>query len=230
MRTTLNLGQRFSDKPALKALLENGEVSVNKLVRVASIATTENEGKLAEAVQILPKTALETLVRGEKNSNLNSLSKPLFEVVPGHDLRLSEEVTKRLLELKEKGIDVNEVLLEFLDRREQEIAEEKEAISKGLKTAKSGYVPARTKKILQKEHGTKCSIVTCKKPAEHLHHTQTFALSKRHDPRYLAPLCKDHHVIAHSINLKVQEKRDHRPQKVLVADCREVLLVPSSGK
>ena len=158
-------------------------------------------------MQILPKTALETLVRDEKSSNVKGCIEPLFEVVPGHDLRLSEEVTKRLLELQEKGIDVNEVLLEFLDRREQEIADEKEAICEGLKTAKSGYVPARTTKVVQKEYGSKCSIQTCKKPAEHLHHTQTFALSRMHDPRYLAPLCKDHHVIAHSINLKFQEKR-----------------------
>ena len=69
------------------------------------------------------------------------------------------------------------------------------------------YIAVRTKKVLAKEYGTKCSIPTCKRPAEQLHHTQTFALSKRHDPHFLAPLCKDHHVIVHAINVKVQERR-----------------------
>ncbi len=209
VRTTLNLGQKFSDKPALKALLEEGKVSINKLVRIQSIATPENEGELAEAVQILPKRALETWVRDEKSISINGPAKPLFEVksLPGQDLHLSDEVTEKLLELQKKGLDLNELLLEFLQKREEEIAEEKETICESLQQAKSGYVPVRTKKVVQKEHGSKCSIVTCKKPSEELHHTQTFALSRRHDPRYLAPLCKDHHVIAHTINLKVQEKR-----------------------
>ncbi len=216
VRTALNLDQRFSGLPTLKALLVEGKVSVSKLVRVASIATVENERKLAEALQILPKRALETWVRDEKSLNINGSAKPLFgaKSLPGHELharqcelKISEEVTGKLLDLQNKGLDMNELLLEFLNKREEEIAQEKEAICENLQTAKSGYVPARTKKVVQKENGTKCSIVTCKKPSEELHHTQTFALSRRHDPNYLAPLCKEHHVIAHSINLKVREKR-----------------------
>ncbi len=206
VRKVLNLERRFSDKPVLKALLERGEVSVNKLVRVVSIATPQNEGEWAQAVQVLPNRAIETLVRDEKQNGLN---KPQIEKKSAHvhALKLSDEVTEKLLELQEKGIDVNEVLLELLKKREEEIAEEKKTISEGLGAAKPGYVPQRLKKILRKEHGTKCSIRTCKKPAQQLHHTQTFALSQRHDPHYLAPLCKDHHTIAHAINLKVQEKR-----------------------
>ena len=215
VRTALNLNQRFSELPTLKALLEEGKVSVNKLIRVASIATPEHERELAQAVQILPKKALETWVRDEKSLNTNGSVKPLFgaKSLPGHDharqceLKISEEVTGKLLELQKKGLDLNELLLEFLNKREEEIAQEKEAICENLQTATSDYVPARTKKVVEKEHGTKCSIVTCKKPSEDLHHTQTFALSRRHDPRYLAPLCKEHHTIAHSINLKAREKR-----------------------
>ncbi|MBI5755207.1 hypothetical protein HZA41_03250 [Candidatus Peregrinibacteria bacterium] len=211
VRTTLNLEKRFSDKPALKALLENGEVSVNKLVRIQAIATPQNEEELARVVKILPRNALETLVRDE-----NGGSKPKIEIKSlhvqdfGHDgvLQLNEKVTKKLLELQKKGIDVNKVLLELLNRREREIADEKETISANLPTTTSRYVPARIQKVVRQEHGNKCSIPTCHKPAEHLHHTQTFALSNRHDPRYLAPLCKEHHLIAHSINVVVQEKRE----------------------
>lgn len=209
VRTALNLEKRFLDKPVLKALLENGEVSVNKLVRIQSIATSQNEEELAEAVQALPQSAIETLVRDEKSLGMNGPRKPLFELksLRAQDLKLSEEVTGKLLELQGKGINVNEVLLELLKRREEEIAEEKEAISEGLPIARSRHVPVRVQRVVWKEHGTKCSIQTCHRLAEQLHHTQTFALSKRHDPHYLAPLCEDHHAIAHAINVKVQERR-----------------------
>ena len=223
VRTTLNLEKRFSDKPTLKALLENGEVSVNKLVRIQSIATPQNEVALAREVKVLPRNALETLVRDE-----NGWSKPKIEEkslhvqdygqaqayvqtpIHTHDgaLQLNEEVTKKLLELQKKGLDVNKILLELLNRREQEIAEEKEAISADISTTSSRYVPVRVRRIVREEHGNKCSIPTCHKIAEQLHHTQTFALSNRHDPHYLAPLCKEHHLIAHSINLTVREKRE----------------------
>ena len=209
VRTALNLEKRFESLPMLRSLLVEGKVSVSKLVRVASIATATNEGELSEAVQLLPQKALETFVRDERCENENGLGKPLFgaKSLRAHDLKLSEEVTGKLLELQEKGLDVNGLLLEFLDHREAEIKKEKEAICETLEEAKSRPVPARTQKVLAKEHGKKCSIQTCKKPAEELHHTQTLALSKRHDPRYLAPLCREHHVIAHSINLRAREKR-----------------------
>jgi len=218
VRTALNLESRFSELPALKALLVEGKVSINKLVRVQSIATVENERELAEVVQVLSQGALETFVRDEQTLNENGLEKPQIEVKSlraqdhARALELSEEVTEKLLELQKKGLDVNELLLEFLKKREEEITQEKEAICKNLQTAKSSYVPARIKKVVQKEHGTKCSIVTCNRPAEELHHTQTFALSKRHDPRYLAPFCKEHHVIAHSINVKAWGKRMGIPE------------------
>ncbi len=200
VKNALNLEASFSDKPMLKALLENGQVSVNKLVRVQSVVTAENEEFWANQAQVLSKTALETLVRDERVA-----SKP--KVLPGQDLHLSEEVTARLQELQSKGIDLDTLLTEFLDQREGKIAEEKEAISEDLSRARSRHVPVRIQRIIRKVHGSKCSIQTCHRPAEQLHHTQTFGLSHRHDPHYLAPLCKAHHQIVHTINLKVQEKR-----------------------
>jgi len=101
--------------------------------------------------------------------------------------------------LQEKGIDLDSLLLEFLEKREQEIEEEKAAISAELKETDSRYIPVKTRKILAKEHGTKCSKFDCKKPAVELHHTQRFALARTHDPRYLTPLCKEHHQLAHQI-------------------------------
>jgi hypothetical protein len=48
VRTALNLNRSFSDKPSLKALLESGEVSINKLVRIQSVATVETANFWAE--------------------------------------------------------------------------------------------------------------------------------------------------------------------------------------
>lgn len=66
VRTVLNLEKKFDDKAMLKELLVNGEVSANKLVRIQSVATQENQEFWANQVRILPSRALETLVREEK--------------------------------------------------------------------------------------------------------------------------------------------------------------------
>ena len=71
----------------------------------------------------------------------------------------------------------------------------------------SRYISARIRQLLTKEHGTQCSIQTCENEATQTHHEQRLALSRNHDPHYLAPLCTDHHKSAHSIDVKFQEIR-----------------------
>ncbi|MDP2643170.1 MAG: hypothetical protein Q8P62_04995 [Candidatus Peregrinibacteria bacterium] len=127
-------------------------------------------------------------------------------------LNLSHEVQEKLLELQEKGIDINELLKEFLQKREQEIAQKKEEISQKILEREeekpvTRHIPASVKRILYSEHGTKCSMKNCQKPSEQIHHTQRFSASRSHDPRYLAPLCKDHHEIAHNADITYCEIR-----------------------
>lgn len=134
VRRVLNLEKKLEQTPVLHSLLVNGEVSTNKLFRITAIATKENEEFLATQVQLLPKSALETLVRDEKratmslsNSDQNQQLIPneiaLYEPknktksVPGHSaasladtLNISEEVKAKLLELQQKGIDINDLL------------------------------------------------------------------------------------------------------------------------
>ncbi len=291
VRLVLNLEKRFENVPALQTLLVNGEVSVNKLARVAAIANPENQEFLAEQVQILSKGAVETLVRDEKwarencggivggasadlfgnfgdlsglrGKNSNGLLEPEngAKFVRAHKsaqsisaassdeknkvvwngwmsqaVNLSPEVHKKLLELQQKGLDLNQILLEFLKKREEEIAQRKEKIAEKvlqkeeekaqkkaqieeeiLKSSPKGelkggvvvqprpHIPVAVKKILHDEHGTKCSIKNCQKLAETIHHTQRFALSGSHDPHYLAPLCKEHHEIAHAVDVRCHE-------------------------
>lgn len=237
VRDVLNLEKRFQSTLILKEMLVSGEVSINKLARVASIATRENEEALAEKVRVLPQKAIETFIRDvklakvieEKNTRTSFLNEvPIFESQNGlckpkieakslraqrlESLELSGEVTAKLLDLQGKGIDVNEFLLEALEQREKEIEQEKDEIAEELASEADAnpatrYIPAKVKRLVNKEHGDKCSIAGCCKKAAVLHHTQAFALGKRHDPRFLAPLCHEHHAIAHSINVRASEMR-----------------------
>ncbi|MBI4994717.1 hypothetical protein HZC21_03675 [Candidatus Peregrinibacteria bacterium] len=221
VRLTLNLEKRFEDKPVLKKMLENGEASINKLARVAFIATSENEEELAEKVKALPVSALNTFVKDVRQAeNQNGFSVPLLgdKVMYVHDLNfeLADDIKEQFNELNLKGIDVNELLREMLKQRREKIAEEKETLAKEqtqraesviqntLRPA-SRHIPEKIKKILREEHGKKCSISTCQKPAETIHHMQRFSLSQNHDPRVLAPLCKEHHIMAHSVDLKYRK-------------------------
>jgi len=212
VRRVLNLEERFKDKPTLHRALVSGEVSVNKLARVAAITTTENEGFWAEKVQQLPQSAIETLVRDIKNEKQNGLFEPLNgeKSVRAHRLELEPDVLHELLKLQGKGIDVNQLLREFLEHRRLEIAREKEKLSaeEGALPAKSRYIPVKIKRHLEKEYGKKCSIGSCRKAAAVIHHTQRFALAGGHNPQYLAPLCREHHAIAHTIDAKMRVMRD----------------------
>lgn len=121
--------------------------------------------------------------------------------------KLSEKVKMKLLELDEKEIDINALILHALENREQEIFAEKEHLSQQAKQTSSRYIKVSIRNVLQKEYGTKCSILSCKKPSQEIHHAQRFALSRMHDPKYLAPLCKEHHQIAHMIDKKYRNMR-----------------------
>jgi hypothetical protein len=247
VRVTLNIEKRFEDKPLLRDLLVNGEVSINKLARIVSIATSENQEILARQVKLLPIAALNTLVRDQKNASspageikdqnglfetlfdskslyVHSNPQPGLEMSNGGELKLDEDVKQKLLEIQRKGININELLREFLQNRELEIAREKEEIvadmrkqtgpDAGRNTQGPGgikkpsrYIPVKIKNLLKKEYGEKCAVPDCKKSKQIIHHTNRFALAGTHDPHYLAPLCKEHHLIAHSIDLKFYDAR-----------------------
>ncbi len=278
---TLRLEKRFLDKPILRRALVEGEVSINKLLRITSIATSENERELFEKTKNLSNRAVEVFIRDVKNcskvhvhgisgnKSISKFDKANQKSMHVHGisedqksvhvyktteekLHLDSDVREKLLELQEKGIDINEFLREALEQREQEIAQKKKEIGEeemrkyteklnklktepttSLRTSKSTnppkqkiekfrnseknnktnqiilkkpipsrYLNVRIKKILKQEHGTKCSIPQCSKPAKTIHHTQRFALNPIHDPRFLAPLCQEHHEIAHKIDVK----------------------------
>ena len=135
VRRVLQLEKRFEDKPDLKKALVKGEVSVNKLARVASIANSANQKDLVAKAKKLSQNALEVFVKDEKQ---NGSPKPLFDdkSVRAHRFELSEEVQEKLIKLREKGIDVNQLILEFLQKREEEIKIEKKTNCRANSTEK----------------------------------------------------------------------------------------------
>lgn len=252
VRMVLNLERRFEDKPILKNMLENGEVSVNKLARVASVVSQENEEFWAGQAKLLPSRALETLIKDEKfakqldvdnapaglnnfsappGASQNGLPKPRNDPkslhvqtantnssLPVIELQLSFEVQQKLIKLQRKGIDINSLLLEFLEKRELEIAQEKERLAEDSEAAArnriltqnkkpSRHIPQSIKNLLKQEFGEKCAVPTCMKSSETIHHTRRFALSGNHNPYFLAPLCEEHHAIAHSIDMNIHNHR-----------------------
>jgi hypothetical protein len=131
---------------------------------------------------------------------------------------LDEKVVKELLELQEKGININQLIKDALKNRREEIAQEKERIVVEILEKQTGggnlkpknssrYIPVRIKNILIKDQGTKCSIPGCNKPGQQIHHAQRFALSQYHNPHFMPQVCTEHHKISHSIDIKFHQVR-----------------------
>ena len=208
----LRLEKRFEDKAILHDALVRGEVSANKLSRVVSIATAENQQDLLGKVEALSNRALEVFVKDFKNQD--GLEKAKNEQNGMHvqtvepDLVLDKDVKNELIEMKKKGIDINQILREFLHKRKEKLEQEKsEVVETQLRERDdraiigmpaNRYVPVEVRRVVIKEFGTRCSVPGCEKLAENLHHVNGFAIDQSHDPRYLKPLCKGHHELAHA--------------------------------
>lgn len=214
----LRLYERFGDLPVLKAALTSGQISVNKLARVVSVATSENQEFWLNKSQLLSNRALETLVQDTKSLHVQTkkVTTSMVEKIPQSDeLRLSHKIRERLLSLQNKGISLDKLLGELLDQREEQIQQEKhqvaaEKISLNKATGKqlmSRYIPARVKRVLKQQFGEKCAHSNCVNKAVNIHHQRRFALDPSYDPAYLLPLCKQHHEIAHVIDKKYIEAR-----------------------
>jgi hypothetical protein len=156
VRLVLNLEKKFEDKPDLQKLLLDGKVSANKLVRIAAIATAENQESLAEKVRIFSQKAVETYVRdlkldscgtnacGEKGygaeskaEDNNGLQEPLFE---GESLR-AQIKTSPISEIVKLKLD-EDILKELLNLQEKNI-DINNLIRKMLKNRETEIVRAK---------------------------------------------------------------------------------------
>ncbi|MEK7540494.1 MAG: hypothetical protein AAB558_04580, partial [Patescibacteria group bacterium] len=134
------------------------------------------------------------------------------------ELHLAPDVRQLLLDMQNKGIDHNQVLRELLQERSQRIQQEKQKIAEemrgkhaqtpgGVPTQPSRYIPTKVKRVLTLEYGDKCAHESCTNKASNIHHTTRFGLNPSHNPLFLAPLCTQHHEIAHAVDVRVKEKR-----------------------
>ena len=224
----IQLEKKFKSTPELKKLLVSGEVSVNKLARVASVVNEENQDFWASKSQLLSQHALETLVRDTKvvrahSQESNKTVHSIQQVPQSKQLQLSSKMHERLLALQNKGMNLEELMEEFLNQREKRIQEEKERLAQELRekvvkqipniqptgqtAPRSRYIPVGVKKVLKQEYGDKCAHEYCTNKSTTIHHKRRFATDPSHNPLYLLPMCKQHHEITHAIDVRVQEQR-----------------------
>lgn len=215
----LRLEKRLEALPVLHSALVEGSISMNKLVRIVPIVSVENERQLFEKAKILSSRALEVFVREVKNENEVGFLEPDIggKTVHVHSLKLDDDIETELSDLQAKGVDINTVLRKFLRERRQEIEEQKAEIAArqrqeaedraviGMPVAR--YVPVAVRRILNDEYGSRCAITGCSGKAVNLHHENGFARDGCHDPRYIKPLCKIHHELAHAGDVLVQKYR-----------------------
>ena len=229
VKLAIHLDEEFEDKPELHNALINGDVSLAKIARVASVATPKNAAELLESVKNLPQKTLEVRVRdlkkfqlqnalagGSNNGdykNENGLVQPLFgpKVLRTQKLKFefSDEIIEELNRLYDQGHDMDKIEGELLEMRKQKIEQEKQEISAEVKEAeptKSRYVQKKIKNVLEEEYGKKCAVPSCNKPSLEVHHTLPFSIAHTHDPQFMVPLCREHHQIAHLANLKYAER------------------------
>ena len=207
VKRVLSLDRAFEDKPDLKEALIEGKVSVSKLAKVASIATKENQEELATLAKIHSREVLETMVRDEKFcSREQNKQEKLFEEMPKLNPSLSKEVILELNRLHEQKQDINVILLNLLKQRnqrtEKKIQETHERLSGETHPPRARYKSKEIQNLLKEKYGNKCAHLGCNKPAEQIHHKVPFGLQSLHDPAFMVPLCREHHRIAHTIDLK----------------------------
>ncbi len=175
-------------------LLTSGAVSVNKLARVISVVTPENEAFLVNQVQMLSQGSLEVLVRDIKHDKVSLRTQNAARLNIPETMQVSitvdQDVAEKLEELRKKGIDVNQELRLFFEQRKQEIEQEKDQIAHELATQdkpQTRYLPGRVQKVIQKEHGNICSRTGCNKQAVDIHHEKRWGVDPSNDPHYLSP-------------------------------------------
>jgi len=59
----------------------------------------------------------------------------------------------------------------------------------------SRYIPAKIKQGIKNKYHGHCAYKNCNKPAEQIHHPESFAIKHNHEN--LIPLCKNHHDFVH---------------------------------
>jgi len=202
VRNVLNLSKKFHDLPVLQEKLVNGDVSVNKLIRITGVVNPENEMFWADQVDKLSQNAVETLFRDMRQPKDQSRPqlRAQLAVQEYKFVKLPIEVAEELERLQQMGMDVAELLRNFLKWREEALSRKEEKIEQKMVREiknRSRYVPVIVKKLVQEKYGDKCAVNGCTRHAENLHHVYLYAEGGDHLPRNFQRVCRGHHELAH---------------------------------
>lgn len=186
--------RKIEDKPAILKVAE--EKGLNSVRPIATLATQENEKFWAEKARLMSQ---QTLRSYSKEFRVNPKAQPGKVAI---QMELDPKIADKLRKIKGDG-DWNSLMEEFLKLREGKLEKEK---PEPVETD-SRHIPNKIKKYVLELTNHKCAYPNCNKDAEHFHHTNRFALDKKHDPDTIVPLCKNHHSLAHLGLIENEEKR-----------------------
>lgn len=229
----LRLHRLLEDKPLLQEKLVSGQIGYTKLRAIATVATPETQKGWLLKVETMPKPALETYVHEFKKMQLVAknptdladtglpgkapVDLPAFETLSmtvRSRTAAHIRVYKRRLEKRlRKVLNWDEVLRNLLKETgrnsNQPIRLNSKIPPKNFPQDKvkpaSRYIPAAIRHKLEEKYEGICTFPFCNKPAEIIHHTERFSLTKGHDLETLAPLCISHERIAHCGLIKNEE-------------------------
>lgn len=71
------------------------------------------------------------------------------------------------------------------------------------------HIPLDVQRIIFAKYGMQCVFPKCLRPYDHLHHIKRFSLVRNHDPNFIVPLCRKHHVFVHTGLLENEEAEPH---------------------
>lgn len=192
----IRVNEKLKDKPKLQSLIK--DVGLNKLIRVANVATKENEAQWAKDVQQLSKAALEIKVKeslpGQANNDQLSLAKAKDGQFP---FSTFSNMSSFKVDLKDKTIQE----LRILKANMKPGTTWDDVFKTLLKGKLSKKQRARGLKVEAKKI---CEAPGCNRPATEIHHKIPWAITHKH--QNLVSLCKAHHELEHQSDSTVDKK------------------------
>ncbi len=221
----LRVLKKVADKPALMEVVEKKGIYAVK--PVAMVATNMDQEFWAKKAMVMSKHTLEVYVaefcksrpgtefedksgagqieRGElrgkgnefkesQNSDIQNFQNQCSRMSERMTLimELEKEIASELQKLKGSE-EWNKLMRELLEARKRALKELKPEV----KEQADRYIPAAIRQYVLKKTNGQCAYPGCLREAEILHHTERFALGRRHDPEKIVGLCKAHERLAH---------------------------------
>jgi len=192
---------RIEGRSELMRVVE--EKGVNAVRPIVTIATVENDKFLAEKARGVTVRELEAFAKAVRSGKCSDEVCEKLQIEFPHvgdfqpgkvqiSMELPSEVAEQLKKLKGDK-DWGELMKEFLQFRKEKLQREKpESVA-----TESRHVPAEIDHFVRARDNNTCVFPGCSRACAELHHVDSFALAKVHDPDRIFCLCGGHHDLAH---------------------------------